>query len=324
MSMISAYSGYPEDAMQPLTALIRGSQPDSPLARALDAILDSGLIIFSRDTEGHFVQLSDVLSARTGIVAASGDSQPRNLKVYDENGRLLPGSEYPAAITRTTGAAQREVLRRLVSDDGREIWLKMSTLPLERGPEGWSVLTVGTDVTDLQERRLTAEALSTARGALLDLSERWLTQPPDGDEIVDALREPLALLLPGANVLLAHHVGDEYVTTPVLHGYGPALASRRGRYASDQNPRWMSRETHVNPDVQDTDIYGGNVVAEYSNRIRSIVVAPCLGAAGRIGALAVTAPEPDAFSPDQIATIEVAAHIVGRAIDGADALARAS
>ena len=320
MSMIP---GYPEDAMQPLTALIRGSQPDSPLARALDAILDSGLIIFSRDTEGHFVQLSDVLSARTGIVAAAGDSQPRNLKVYDERGRLLPGSEYPAAITRTTGAAQREVLRRLVSDDGREIWLKMSTLPLERGPEGWSVLTVGTDVTELQERLLAAEALSAARGALLELSERWLAQPPDDEEVVNALRESLATLLSGANLMLAHHVGDEYVTTPVLHGYGPTPAPRRGRYASDQHSRWTSNETHVNLDVQDTDIYGGNVVAEYAHRIRSLVIAPCLGAAGRIGALAVTAPEPGAFTPDQIATIEVAAHLVGRAIDGA-ALARAS
>ena len=86
--------------MQSLTALIRGTRADDPLARALEAVLDSGLVIFSRDTEGHFVQLSEVLSERVGIIADSGTSQPRNLRVFDENGRLLPGSEYPAAITR--------------------------------------------------------------------------------------------------------------------------------------------------------------------------------------------------------------------------------
>ena len=36
-----------EDAMQSLTRLIRDAAADNPLARALEAILDSGMIIFS-------------------------------------------------------------------------------------------------------------------------------------------------------------------------------------------------------------------------------------------------------------------------------------
>ena len=78
--------------MKSLTALINEAAVDEPLAQALEAILDSGLIIFSRDTEGHFVQLSEQLTEPAGIIAGSGHSQPRNLRVFDETDRLLPGS----------------------------------------------------------------------------------------------------------------------------------------------------------------------------------------------------------------------------------------
>ena len=74
------------------------------------------------------------------------------MRVFNSEGRLLAGSEYPASITRRTGAAQRDVLTRVVSDDDRHLWLQLSTMPLERGAEGWSVLSVAADVTDSRGR----------------------------------------------------------------------------------------------------------------------------------------------------------------------------
>ena len=115
--------------MQSLTRLIRDAAADNPLARALEAILDSGMIIFSRDNEGRFVQLSEKLTERAGLIAPAGASQPRNMRVFNSEGRLLAGSEYPASITRRTGAAQRDVLTRVVSDDDRHLWLQLSTMP---------------------------------------------------------------------------------------------------------------------------------------------------------------------------------------------------
>ncbi len=311
--------------MQSLTALIRGTRADDPLALALEALLDSGLIIFSRDTQGNFVQLSEVLSDRVGIIADAGTSQPRNLRVFDENGRLLPGSEYPAAITRRTGEAQRDVLRRLVSDDDREIWLKMSTLPLERGPEGWSVLTVGTDVTDLQEQITTAQREVAARGALLELSTRLTPERTTIEELIAAFADPLELLLPERNVFLALRDGDEFETTPLVHGYGNPIIPSRARYTEDQRTRWTSRSAHVNLDVQDTDIYGARVVAEFSYQVRSIVIAPCYPHGGdRVGAIVALADSPGAFTDDQIATLETAARMLGGALSNAVPLAQAS
>lgn len=311
--------------MQSLTALIRGTRADDPLALALEALLDSGLIIFSRDTQGNFVQLSEVLSDRVGIIADAGTSQPRNLRVFDENGRLLPGSEYPAAITRRTGEAQRDVLRRLVSDDDREIWLKMSTLPLERGSEGWSVLTVGTDVTDLQEQIVADRQEIDARGALLELSVRLASERATSEELIAAFAEPLELLLPGYNVMLALRDGDEFETTPLVHGYGAGLVRSRARFAEDQRTRWTSRSAHVNLDVQDTDIYGARVIAEFAYPVRSIVIAPCYPNQGEhVGAIVACADSPAAFTDDQIATLETSARMLGGALSNAVPLAQAS
>ncbi|MDA0352044.1 MAG: hypothetical protein O3A10_07535 [Chloroflexi bacterium] len=314
--------------MQSLTTLIRESRADDPIARALEALLDSGLIIFTRDTEGHFVQLSEVLSDRAGIIASPGASQPRNLRVFDEQGRLLPGSEYPAAITRITGAAQREVLRRLVSDDdNREIWLRMSTLPMERGPEGWSVLTVATDVTDLIGQVDAGKREIAARGALLALSRQIEQQSLSRDALTATFEGPLSTLIPGANIALAIRdgEGDEYETLPLVHGFGNPLLPRRGRYTTAQRDRWGAPNAHVNRDVQDTDIYGANVVAEFPHPMRSLIIAPCFRpGSANMGALVAYYDRPGAFTEDQVTSLEFAAHLFGDAYDASEPLAQAS
>lgn len=311
--------------MQSLTALIRETRADDPLARALEALLNSGLIIFTRDTEGHFVQLSEVLSTRAGIIADAGTSQPRNMRVFDEDGRLLPGSEYPAATARMTGNAQRDLLRRLVSDDDRQIWLKMSALPMERGPEGWSVLTVGTDVTELMDQIEANRREIDGRGALLKLSQTLDQEHLGHAALIDAFREPLETLVPGANISFAVRDGDEYVTTPLMHGFGEPITPARGRYMDEQRDRWTAKQAHVNQDVQDTDIYGAKVVAEFPNAIRSLVIAPCFGSNDEhTGALVAYADRPGAFTVDQIMSLEFLARLLGRAFAAAEPLARAS
>ena len=318
-------SVYPEASMRSLTALISETAADDPLARAFEAVLNSGLIVFTRDTKGRMVQLSEVLTDRAGIVAGVGDSQPRNLRVFDEHGRLLPGSEYPAAITRVTGNAQRDVLFRLVSEDDREIWLKMSTLPLERGPEGWSVLTLATDVTDLREELEAAKREIAARWELLALSAVLATRRLSHDELLDAFRGPLETLLPGANVFIVRRDGDEYETTPLVDSFGEPLGKRRGRHMAEQRERWQAPRAHVNLDVQDTDIYGGKVVVEFIEPFRSIIIAPCVGASPeRPAAIAALAPIPAAFTEDQIAGLEFAARLIASALEAAEPLAQAS
>lgn len=310
--------------MRSLSTLIREADADNPIARALEAILDSGLIIFSRDTTGRFVQLSNILSDRAGLVAPVGAAQPLNMKVFNDAGRLLAGSEYPASVTRTTGAAQRDQRTRIVSDDGRQIWLQLNTMPLERDADGWSVLTVATDITDLVDELDDARRETAARGELLTLSARLPWGSLALEDVADTFHDPLTTLLPGANVSFAVRDGDEFETIPIAQGYGE-LEPVRGRYTADERARWSSGATHVNLNVEDTDIYGANVVVEYPNTVRSLVIAPCLRPGGeRLGSLAATSDRPEAFTEHQIASLEAAAQILAHALRADEPLARAS
>jgi hypothetical protein len=71
-------------------------------------------------------------------------------RFLDEAGRELAILDHPAQVARITGIAQRNVrfAVRLASDDLRT--LQMSYIPIEQSDEGWSVLCIGCDVTELR------------------------------------------------------------------------------------------------------------------------------------------------------------------------------
>lgn len=301
--------------MQSLTRLVRESAANNPLARALEAILDSGMIIFSRDTEGRFVQLSQELSERAGLVAPAGSSQPRNMRVFNRDGRLLAGSEYPASITRTTGAPQRDVLTRVVSDDDRHIWMQINTMPLERGAEGWSVLTIAADVTDLVEELDNARREASARGELLKLAAALNGPPRLRPEVVEQISAVLGTIVPAANAILVSRDGDRFRSDVLQQGYGNPLPGTGGRFTEELHRRWTADRPHVNLDVQDTDIYGSRVVAELVNPVRSIAIIPLgLNPAGHVGAIKVFAETANAFSETQIEDLEHLARIAAHTL----------
>ena len=311
--------------MQSLTRLIRDAAADNPLARALEAILDSGMIIFSRDNEGRFVQLSGKLTERAGLIAPAGASQPRNMRVFNSEGRLLAGSEYPASITRRTGAAQRDVLTRVVSDDDRHLWLQLSTMPLERGAEGWSVLSVAADVTDLVDDLESTRREVAARGELLTLATSLAGPPRTCAGVIERLGSVLATILPSANATLVSRHGMQFHSEALQHGYGTPFSETGGRFTEEQQRRWSADRAHVNLDVQDTDIYDSRVVAEMANPVRSIVIAP-FGAnpAGHVGAIVVLGEQPNAFSDDRIESLEHLGRIAGHALPAEQPLARSA
>ena len=313
-----------ETAMQSFSSLIRAAASDNPLARAIEAILDSGLIIVSRDTRGRLVQLSEVLSERVGLIAPAGASQPPNTRVFNRDGRLLPGSEYAASITRTTGVAQRDALTRVVSADDRHIWLQLSTMPLERGPEGWSVLSVAADVTDIVDSLDDARREVAARGALIELAAELAGRPLPRATVLERVSEALSTIVPGANVFLnEHHGGDTFRTEPLLHGYGNPAVGRSGRFTPDLRQRYTADRAHINLAVEDTDIYDSAVVAELQNPFGSIVVSPFgITRQGHIGAIAVMGEPKDAFSPAQIETFEHLGRIVADALAPEEEIAR--
>ncbi|MBT5774713.1 MAG: hypothetical protein HOH95_10120 [Dehalococcoidia bacterium] len=298
--------------MDPITSLLRDADAGDQLALTVAAMMDSGLILFSRDSDGRYVQLSQQLADEVGLRAQRGDAMPRNMLVFDEEGRLLAGSEYPASITRTTGKPQRSVRRRLVSEDGRSTWLQMSTMPLERGSGGWSVLTVAADVTDLQDELVALRAETVAQRSVLRLATAVAGRTVTFEEAVELLREPAAALVPEMNVGLGRQVGDEFEAVMIHQSYGTPRPGDHGRFQEAQRQRWSDRVAHVNQDVKDTDIYGASVVTEIPTKVRALVTAPLVGLPdGELAALWVHSEQPHGFSEAQIEGLELIGRLLG-------------
>lgn len=298
--------------MDSLTSLIRDADPGDPLAVALRAMLESGLIVFSRDSDGHFVQLSETLAGQVGLIARRGDSQPPNMRVFNAEGRLLPGAEYPASIARSSGTAQRGVRIRLDSDDDRSIWLQMSTMPLVRGSGGWSVLTIGADITDLQEELVELRSTTSAQEELLHLATALAGRSVTFEESVELLRAPMAALVPEMNVGLGRQVGADFEALMIHQSYGPPRPGDRGRFQEGQRGRWSANAVHVNQNVHDTDIYGASVIAEIPTAVRALVSAPLVGRPdGQLSALWAHSETPNGFSERQVEGLELVGRLLG-------------
>lgn len=302
--------------MDSLSSLIRRAEPGDPLAKALAAILDSGFVVLTRDGAGRFVQVSEVLGSLLAIGDGRGDMYTRELRYYDSDMRPLPLSEVPPQQVRTSGRRRRGELNLLETAGGR-VWMQQSNLPLEQTAEGWSVLTIGADVTELVERAEAAERAVAVRGALLEVGAMLANGSVTRTELVELLREPMAELVADGNVLVTCQDGDEFEMTPVHRGFGTGLAARRGRLSQLQRDRWQAAGAHVNQDVQLTDIYGASVVAELELPFRSVVIAPSsLPDGSALGALVMNHPEPDAFEAWQIESLELAGRLVARTLHG--------
>ncbi len=302
--------------MEALSSLVRRAEAGDPLAKALEAILDSGFVVLTRDGAGRFVQVSEVLGSLLAIDDGRGDMYTRQLRYYDSNKRSLPLSEVPPQQVRTSGRSRRGELNLMETAGGR-VWMQQSNLPLEQTAEGWSVLTIGADVTELVERAEVAEQAASARGALLRLSAELVGRTVTYEEMVTLLREPMAALVPGGNALLLRQVGSDFDMTPVYHGFGASLNPRHSHLPAEMRERWSQPHAHVNQDVRETDMYGARVVAELENQFRSVAVVGYSSVdLSQLGALGMHHPEANAFDAWQIESLELAARLVGRALYG--------
>lgn len=137
---------------------------------------------------------------------------------YGPDGQLRIEAEQPVAITRRTGRAVRDALLSIDDNDGRRLWLSVSTCLLDpEDRKGSGVLVSFEDVTaqHLDSERLRHDA---THDTLTDLPNRaWIT-----DQITGALAgigaPPLAAVifidldqLKEVNDTLGHHAGDAVI-----------------------------------------------------------------------------------------------------------------
>ncbi len=303
--------------MRSLSSLVRGTGTSDPLARAVAAILDSGLIVAVRDGGGRFVQTSPPFGQTLGVTTdIRGRDRVEGQRFFDADGREIAAREHPAFIARATGEPQRNRLVGYRTRDGDEAWLQISFVPLERSAEGWSVLSIGADVTALHRRAQELEAALEARDRLLAFAAQAAVESMSPAEVAAAIAPVLARALPTANVFFGLVSPEGLAIEQILQRFPNEFDGRRVRLSAEAASRGASARTHVNLDVKDTDIYGDRVMAEWRQAFGSIAVVPMYDAdRAWIGSLLALEPARNGIRPDQVRLLESAAAIAARSMD---------
>jgi hypothetical protein len=122
-------------------------------ARLLDLLAsESDMFLMLRDHAGRIVygNRSVEQPQRPPPPDVIGKHHLPGRRFFDESGRELAILEHPAQVARITGIAQRNVRLTIRLESGDHRCLQMSYIPLDQGDDGWSVLSVGCDVTELR------------------------------------------------------------------------------------------------------------------------------------------------------------------------------
>jgi hypothetical protein len=300
--------------MRALSSVIRENDPRDPLVQVSSALLDSGLIVASRDGAGRWVQISDVYGAALGMETdVRGGGYMGGQRYFDTTGREIPRAEHPAHIARMSGIPQRNRIMGVRSATGQELWLQASYMPLEQQPEGWSVLTVG---VALDSRAFTPPPIQTSANVepLLAFAETVAGRKFSPSKLAGLLVEPLdSIVCAESSSVLLWRRGDVLEIEGIRRRTN--LASSAIRLEGEAAKRWSSRETHYVPDVRDTDVIGNHLAIEFDPPIRTLAVIPVLDPDGtRVASLAVTHPEPQALLNEQICTLERLGRLAGAAL----------
>lgn len=300
--------------MRALSFVIRESDPRDPLVQTVRALLDSGLVVASRDGAGRFIQMSDVYATSLAMESdARGGGYLGGQRYFDTNGREIPRAEHPAHIARMSGIPQRNRIMGVRAGNGQELWIQASYMPIEQEAEGWAVLTVG---VTLDGRTFVPPAVQTSADAepLLAFAETVAGRKFEPARLAGLLIDPLdSIVRAESSSVLLWRRGDALEIEGIRRR--TTLASNSIRLEGDVARRWSSRETHYVPDVRDTEVLGNHLAIEFDPPIRTLAVVPLLDPDGnRVASLAVTHPEPQALLNEQICTLERLGRLAGPAL----------
>ena len=122
-------------------------------------------------TEGVALQAPDgsIRTANASAARIMGSTTTRMVgkndaaghrEVIHEDGSPWPHAEQPALVTARTGKGQRDVVMGLKAPDGEITWISVTTRPLTREPDGWSVVSSVTDITDRRQAQVELQRLA--------------------------------------------------------------------------------------------------------------------------------------------------------------------
>lgn len=281
-------------------------------ARFIEALLhESSLTVVIRDHRGRFVENSSENLNAIGAKPEDTGVRGENLRYFDEEGRPLSFIDTPAAIARRTGQAQLRQLFGVRYPNGQEVWLTGDQLPLEQGREGWAVLGVSADVTDLYVGRRDAQKRVRQLESLLAISHQLSNAALTAPDLTSAIRDAVVSAMPAAWIGIGLTEGDELELWSFSRWTRDVPRPRRGRMQPERLGSDTER-THVNLDVNDGDIYGFLTVGDLDHPFRSLVSVPFETASGWVTA---TATRPDAFDSIDIEFLERLAGLIEPALN---------
>ena len=137
-----------------LTTMLRdalSADDQASAAGVLESLLaEAGIVVSLRAHDGDFVYASPALRGQFAAgPEPTGAFIAERSRFYDHAGRELPLISHPAQEVRRTGVGTRQLMMAVESPVYGHRWILVSYLPVEREPEGWSVLAVGIDLSSV-------------------------------------------------------------------------------------------------------------------------------------------------------------------------------
>ena len=130
-----------------LLEALSSAAADSAIGAFESLLAEAGIVVSLRTHDGSFVYASPVLRGQLPDGQLNGSFIAERARFYDVGGRELPFLLHPAQEVRRTGAASGQLVMGVESPASGHRWILVSYLPVERGPEGWSVAAVGIDLS---------------------------------------------------------------------------------------------------------------------------------------------------------------------------------
>lgn len=279
-------------------------------------VLDQTSLAFTlRDHSGQVLEIDDRIGQRLGTSPEdiTGRAVAAHTQVLDERRRQIPLVQHPAQIARTSGRPQFSQVLGLRRPDGSEAWMIGDFIPVDAGKDGYSVLSVLTDVTDIQVARFEAEARADAVDIITEVALRLAGRRLTAVEAVETLREPLLQLLPSTQLGISLHLPQEirFYAIHQLDGMVPSPPS----IPRSAMERHGHAHVRIENDLGPADVFGPRVIGADPVPARSGCVVPVLDADGtRLGSIAAYSQSKDFFTPPRVEGLERVGRLLGRAL----------
>ena len=129
---------------------LQGIAPQLDTAMVLNVGEGAGLVVANRDDQGQILHASDAAVAQLISDDGTDPGALSGRRYFDEHGGELERDQLPYELVRQTGDVQLNAVFRIDGARGA-VWLQMSVIAFARRDAGYSVLGIGSDVTEQRD-----------------------------------------------------------------------------------------------------------------------------------------------------------------------------